>query len=134
LKAAALVFTNCNVTKGNPTCELEKANETITTVPVTATVKTGTGTAVSGVIKPQTGKEFTAIKFKGASCSLKGEQAVKTKTGATISGPEGQTELEEQPIVANTGSGELEVGSSAATLKGKAKLKLTTAEKWSFQK
>lgn len=126
--ADKLVFSGCKASGGN--CAL--VGTTINTLPVTALVLlSGVTLAVHEVVKPKTKTIFATFEFSGASCAFASEVQPVSGT-ALLSAPTGMSENTEQEIVANTASGELKLGSSAATLKGKAKLKLASGLPWSF--
>jgi hypothetical protein len=126
--AESLTFGNCKNVSA-PKCELE--GTTITTKPIKVASVTAVGTEeVTTKFEPETGTGFASIKLKGSTCSIAGTQAIKGK--AKITGPKGQIAATEQEIVANTGAAELEIGSSEAKLKGKAKLKLKSGSTWNF--
>lgn len=127
--ASSLVFSACKTVAGS-SCTL--VGTKISTVPITALVSTVGTLEVSVVFKPKTKTTFATIEFTGASCSIANE--VQPVTGqATVKGPTGQDERTLQQIVANTTSGELKVGSSAAVLKGAALLQLASKLGWSYR-
>lgn len=125
--ASSLKFTSCTATGGN--CAL--VGTTISTVPVTALAQTVSSTVLA-VFKPKTKTVFATLEFSGASCAFSSEVQPVTGT-ALVTAPTGGAENTLQEIVANTSSGELKVGSSAATLKGKAQLQLASSLPWSFR-
>jgi hypothetical protein len=128
ISAESLTFGNCKNVSA-PKCELE--GTTITTKPIKISEFTAVGTEeLTAKLEPETGASFASIKLKGSTCSIAGTQAIKGK--AKITAPKGQIAATEQEIVANTGAAELEIGSSEAKLKGKAKLKLKSGSTWNF--
>lgn len=122
--ATSLIFTECKETTSG--CKL--ASPTISTVPIMAVVTKSSGTTDLATFLPKTKNAFATIKFEG-TCALSGTQPIKGKV--TVSAPTGQSESIGQEIVANS-TGELEIGSSAASLKGKAVLKTVNSSKWSY--
>jgi len=122
----SLIFTGCKAL--GTTCTIESTE--IGTVPVLAEATLEGSLGVKVVFSPQSGTIFATIKYLGASCALLGLKPVTGK--ASVSAPTGQDEQVLQQIVANTASGELQVGSASATLKGKALLKLATSSPWSY--
>jgi hypothetical protein len=122
----SLVFTGC---ASNSNCTVTK---TLGTVPIVATAVLGVTPAVNVTFKPKTKTIFATIKFDGAECALIGTQPVSGSAKALM--PTGQTEKEVQLIEGNTSeaSGELKVGSSAASLKCSILLILQLHLPWSF--
>ena len=129
-KAETLIFGECkNV--GTPTCELV-GNEVRTNPIRVEEVKKLGGLEVEATFEPEEKLgAFAAIKLGGKKCSVAGANAIKGK--ARITGPKGQEEREMQPIVANTGAKELEIGNAEAKLTGEAELLLEAKTDWSFR-
>jgi len=125
--AASLTFTECGTVVGS-TCKITGEPISIGTVPITATVTLSGTLGANAVFVPKTKNTFATIKFEG--CAIAGVQPVKGK--ATVNAPTGQMEQTLQEIVAATGPSELEVGTAAATLLGKALLRLVSGLPWSF--
>jgi hypothetical protein len=124
--ATSLVFTVCESTTS--TCTI--GSPTIGTVPILAEATLEGALGVKVIFTPKTTKVFTTIDYIGEKCALEGVKPVKGK--ATVKAPTGQDENTLQLIEAATTSGELEVGSSEAILKGSALLKLASGQPWSF--
>ena len=106
------------------------AGTTIKSVPVSALAQM-LGSIALVVFKPKTKAVFTTLEFTGASCAFASEIQVFTGT-ALVTVSTGKTENTLQEAVANTASGEIKAGSTAATMKGKAQLKLASGLPWSF--
>lgn len=125
--AKSLIFSGCESLNA-PTCTVTK---TIGTVPILGTASLDAANASAAIVTftPETKTVFATIKYDGASCALLGVQPVTGK--ATTLAPEGKIEKVEQRLNVNS-SGELKVGSSEATLKGGALLKLENGLSWSY--
>jgi hypothetical protein len=122
--AESLEFGQC---KANNNCAVE---ENISTVPILTHEVTLDGTlAAKATFIPETKTTFATINFTNPLCALLGVQPVTGK--ATVLAPTLQDERVTQQININS-SGELKVGSSAATLKGIADFKLENGLPWSF--
>lgn len=125
--ASSLVFKKC---KGSTVCPI--ANETIRTKPILSEATLEGTLAANITFTPETGTVFTEVTFEGAECGLSGIQPITGKAKALS--PTGQDERTLQlltPTVTEA-SGELKVGSSAASLKGSALLELESHKTWSF--
>jgi hypothetical protein len=126
--AHSLTFSGCKNVSA-PKCELE--GTTIATKPIEVRLVTVVGTEeVTTKSEPEFAPDFALIKLKGRTCSIAGTQPVKGVVTLTL--PKGQVAATEQEIVANTGGSELDIGSSEAKLKGKARLKLKSGSTWNF--
>jgi hypothetical protein len=128
--ARSLIFKECNVTSGGE-CILTSGG-TIGTLPIATEVTLDGALATRGVFKPKTVTTFATIKLEGANCSETGKVPIKG-TAAWLA-PTGQDERTLQLLSTNVtaASKELEVGDTAASLKGSALAKLTSALPWSF--
>lgn len=124
ISATSLKFTECS---SGTRCKLK--SPTVGTLPVSAEVTQEGTLQDEAVFTPKTKPVFATLAFEGSMCSIAGE--VQPVTGqATTSLPTGQEKETTQEIKANTPSGELKVGSSAATFKGAAELSLASGQKW----
>ncbi len=133
ISANVLQFKGCEVATGE--CKLEgNIIETPAKIELIGTAKKETAPKDSVAISPKTGpKLFEAITLTGPNCAFKGPQPITGKL--TLLMPAGQNENTEQEFTANTTPGEIKIGSSAATLTGKMKLKLVpepNVDEWSF--
>lgn len=124
--AKSLIFKECASTNANCTI----GSPTIGTAPINAEATLEGTLGVKVTFTPKTTKVFTTIDYIGSSCALAGVKPVKGK--ASVKAPTGQDENTLQLIEADTGAGELEVGTSEAILKGSAQLKLAAGGLWSF--
>jgi len=126
--AGSLIFLGCKSITAN--CSISKTE--IGTVPIIVEATLEGATGVSASFTPKTGTIFTTIKYEGAECALLGVKPVTGKAKVTDS--KGKEESVTQEIVANVteASKELKVGSSGASLKGAAQLKLANSEPWSL--
>jgi hypothetical protein len=123
----SLEFGECSATAP---CEVEK---NIDTVPIlTHEITLEGNTAVKAVFKPETKTVFATIKFNNPLCALEGVQAVTGK--ATVLAPKLQEERVKQEIkaVVTAASGELKLGSNAASLTGSAEFEVNGGQTWSF--
>jgi hypothetical protein len=122
IAASSLTFSEC---KANTNCTVTK---TIGTVPVLAELTEQTAPEDKAVFAAETKTTIATIKYEGELCALEGIQPITGK--ASISLPRGQEGKTLQEIRANTTSGELKLGSNAATLKGVAELRLASGKEF----
>lgn len=122
--AGGFVFTDCS--SSTPSCTL--SNKTVTTEPVTIEATLEGSLAALATLAPKTGTLWARIEYVGEECALAGVQPVTGKE--KIESPAGQREQTVQQGIAQ--SGEIFVGSSVASVKGSALLKLANPEPWSF--
>jgi len=135
-KAAELKFTNCSVTHPT-TCALENQPATIKTSPVKATVATK-GTEDRVTFSPVSSEAFAEVTFterEAGLCAIVGSYLIKGSV--TVRVATGQTESTLQAIEGlnstENSSLTLSNGSAKAYIEGgKALLKLSSGEKWSF--
>jgi hypothetical protein len=127
-KAKAWIFAGCSTTDGEPICKL--AGIEIETKPLVFEAEDLGTKEAKIVVKPETGKALADIEIAGSLCALSGEEPIKGQI--TVSLPTGQEEKTEQEIVANTPSGEVDIGAGSATLTGKAGLELESGDAWSY--
>jgi hypothetical protein len=129
-EAEALTFEGC--TELSPAkCSIAP---TIGTEPIQGDPFIPTKGVTRVAFTPQKGKTFANINFKGAECSVAGEKAVKG--AVNVNAPTAQTEQAEQPIegLGSVENNALEVTSDPAYIEGgKAFLKLSNGDGWSFQ-
>jgi hypothetical protein len=128
--ATSLIFKECSVTSGGE-CKLTSGT-TIGTLPITTEVTLDGSLGARGVFKPKTVTTFATIKLEGANCAETGK--VPVKGAAAWLAPTGQMEQALQLLSVNVtaASKELEVGNTAASLKGSILIQLASGLPWSF--
>jgi hypothetical protein len=128
--ATSLIFKECAVTSSGE-CELESGT-TITTLPIVTEVTLDGSLAARGVFKPKTVTTFATLKFRGTACPETGKIPIKG-TAAWLA-PAGRDERTLQLLSVNVTAAEkeLEIGQTAASLKGSVLLKLASSLPWSF--
>jgi hypothetical protein len=124
-----LLFTECEA-RHSSTCTL--VGTTVESKPLTIeAVLGGTSPEDKLVLKPVTKLAFLEYKFKGSSCPYTSEIAVTGKVKMPL--PKGRDELAEQELVlAQSGSSELNWEAAEFHFGGKVKLKLSSGKAWSF--
>jgi hypothetical protein len=131
-KATSLEFAGCKTTATSP-CTLAGGNAggVIGTLPVTSEVTLEGTSAVLETIKPG-GSIFTTIAFTGGSCALSGKQSVTGE--ALVEGPtsRGESTLQLDSAITTRASGDLKVGSTAASATGSALLALQSLKTWGY--
>jgi hypothetical protein len=119
--AEHLVFTGC---KASGVCTVAT---TLTTNAVKSTATAGSPVKI--LFEPTSGTNFITIEFTGAECSLKGKKETTGKV--TCTAPGAATSQVEQELACNS-TGELKLGTNAATFKGKGDLTLEGDPSWAF--
>jgi hypothetical protein len=136
VKAQALKFLGCNITKPATGCSFEEPNQTISTVPITATAFLGPGEEIRVVYLAQTKGTIAVIPFKEENtCALTGLEPVK---GLITDGvPKGQLEATSETLVGlgsvENNSLEIGAGNKVTIEGGKALVRLASGSKWSFK-
>jgi hypothetical protein len=136
--AESLTFEGCETIEPATKCTLVGQPRTITTNPVTATVKKLTGSSKEDrvIFTPLTKKSFAILPFSETNtCALNSEEE-SVNGSVTVGAPTGQEENEAQAIegLGSTENNSLEVaGLKAFILRGRALLKLASGSKWSFR-
>jgi len=126
--ATSLTFTECSEIAPS-TCTIQSEVETL---PVVASVETGTKPLDRIRFVPKTGKTFATLVFKG-TCAESGEQPINGQLVADAQ--TGQNESTTQPLegLGTTENNSLELFKAKAYLVGgKALLKLASGLAWSF--
>jgi hypothetical protein len=126
--ADSIELTGCVALAAN--CTL--GSSTISSVPVTLEATLEGTLAVVGTFKPKTKSILATFEFEGEKCANVGLDAA---TGTVkMLAPTGQDERTVQlnRAITTEASGELSVGSGAASLTGSMLIQATTGEPWSF--
>jgi hypothetical protein len=126
----SLIFPGCSVTSSGE-CTLASGS-TIGTLPLLSEATLDGPLGVRGVFKPRTVNTIATIKLEGANCAETGKLPI---TGAeSWLMPTGQDERTWQLVSFNVlaSSGELKIGSTAASLKASILFKLASSLPWSF--
>ncbi|HVR05054.1 MAG TPA: hypothetical protein VMS02_03360 [Solirubrobacteraceae bacterium] len=121
-----LEFTGCSTTAP---CAV---GAKIATKPLTLEATLEGTLAVVATLAPKTGTLITTLEFAGTECSLAGTQPVSGH--AKLLAPTGQDERTVQLVneITTEASGELKIGSAAASLSGSELFTLTSCKGWSF--
>ncbi len=127
--ASSLSFNECAASGGG--CSL--ATKTIATLPLLAEVIQSAIPEDIAMLRPKTSKTLAVIHLEGASCALSGVQPVTgTKLPFLANLPKGQEEKALQPLKAEVLTGQIQLGSSAARLRGALLLGLATGKAYSY--
>jgi len=126
-KIEHLVFNGCksNVSQ----CPLSSTK--IETKPLTVTASLGKKSPEDTLLlKPTTGTVFAVYFYEGENCPLASEQVLKGTIKVIL--PKGQEEHAEMEFNPLSEGSELQGNSASVSLRGKAKVKLTSGLAWSF--